>query len=137
VKGKELDFSFSGLKTAVLYALKGQNTAGEGALPLTEQNMCDIAASFQHAALTDVVDKTLLAAEMHGCSRLVFGGGVTNNMALRRMVEEKASGMELFWPPRGLSLDNAAMIAGLGFHRFKKQGRGDSLDLEPATRIAF
>ena len=137
VKGRPLDFSFSGLKTAVLYTLRGQNSEAAAPLELTDQLMADISASFQHAALTDVVDKALLAAELHGCNQLVFGGGVTNNRALREMVALRASGKQVFWPPAGLSLDNAAMIAGLGYHRYMKQGCGDPLDLEPATRIPF
>jgi N6-L-threonylcarbamoyladenine synthase len=137
VKGRPLDFSFSGLKTAVLYTLRGQNSAAEAPLVLDGQTMADLSASFQHAACTDVVDKAFMAAERHGCRQLVFGGGVTNNRALRQMVEARAEGREVFWPPAGLSLDNAAMIAGLGYHRFLRQGVGDPLDLEPATRIAF
>lgn len=137
VKGQPLNFSFSGLKTAVLYTLKGQNKETASPLPLTEKNRQDIAASFQHAALTDVVDKAILAAEKHRCQTLVFGGGVTNNQQLRRLITEKAPGLKALWPPLGLSLDNAAMIAGLGYHTFLKKGHGDSLDLAPVTRIAF
>lgn len=137
VKEKPLHFSFSGLKTAVLYTLKGQNSEMTSPLPLTKENMQDIAASFQHAALTDVVDKAILAAEKHGCRTLVFGGGVTNNKQLRKLVAEKAPSLQALWPPLGLSLDNAAMIAGLGYHTYQKRGCGDSLDLNPETRIAF
>lgn len=137
IKGKPLHFSFSGLKTAVLYTLRGQNQEMTTPLPLTLENMQDIAASFQEAALTDVVDKAILAAETNHCTTLVFGGGVTNNQQLRRLVAQKAPLITALWPPFGLSLDNAAMIAGLGYHTFIKKGRGDSLDLSPATRIAF
>jgi len=137
VKGKPLHFSFSGLKTAVLYTLKGQNSDMTAPLALTEANMQDISASFQHAALTDVVDKTILAALEYGCKTLVFVGGVTNNQQLRRLVAEKAPSLTALWPSLGLSLDNAAMIAGLGYHTFAKRGCGDSLDLHPVTRIAF
>ena len=137
VKEKPLHFSFSGLKTAVLYTLKGQNSAEVTPLPLTEENIQDISASFQQAALTDVVDKAILAAQKYQCNTLVFGGGVTNNKELRKMIAEKAPSIKTLWPPLGLSLDNAAMIAGLGYHRFLQKGCGDSLDLLPATRIPF
>lgn len=137
VKEKPLHFSFSGLKTAVLYTLKGQNSGMTPPLPLTEKNRQDIAASFQYAALTDVVDKAIIAAKKYGCHTLVFGGGVTNNKKLRELVSEKAPSLQALWPPLGLSLDNAAMIAGLGYHCFKQKGKGDSLDLAPATRIPF
>jgi len=138
-KSKEhpLNFSFSGLKTAVLYTLQGQNKLSTMPLPLTKQNMCDIAASFQHAAFTDVVEKVMSAAEQYHCKTLVFGGGVTNNLELRRMIQEKAPQLRILWPSLGLSLDNAAMIAGLGYHNFIRKGKGDPLNLEAATRIAF
>ncbi|MEI8364981.1 MAG: tRNA (adenosine(37)-N6)-threonylcarbamoyltransferase complex transferase subunit TsaD [Parachlamydiaceae bacterium] len=137
VKEHPFNFSFSGLKTAVLYTLKGQSGSLNKELPLTHQNMCDIAASFQRAALKDVCDKTISAAKQLGCRTLIFGGGVTNNQALRRMIFEKAPELEALWPLPGLSLDNAAMIAGLGYHQFLRKGEGDSLHMEAATRIAF
>lgn len=136
VKGQPFNFSFSGLKTAVLYTLKGQNSQSTTPLELTSTNMADIAASFQHAALNDVVEKALLAADQWGCKTLIFGGGVTNNQRLRQMVAERTA-LQVLWPSVGLSLDNAAMIAGLGYHTFLKKGEGDSLNLEAATRIAF
>lgn len=129
VKGRPIDFSFSGLKTAVLYAFKAQN----GAKTILEK--ADIAASFQQAALVDIVNKTVLACELHGCTNVIFGGGVTNNRRLRALFEERAPHLKLFWPSGGLSLDNAAMIAGLGYHTFFKRGSGDEMSLEPATRI--
>lgn len=137
VKEKPLHFSFSGLKTAVLYTLQGQNSKMTSPLPLTEKNKQDIAASFQYTALNDVIDKAILAAQKYDCRTVVFGGGVTNNQQLRKYVSEKAPWLTALWPPMGLSLDNAAMIAGLGYHRFLKRGKGDSMDLHPATRIAF
>lgn len=135
VKGRPLDFSFSGLKTGVLYTVKGQNGAGE--IRLDERDKCDIAASFQHAAFHDIVKKTLMAAELHQCHSVVFGGGVTNNQTLRALFAEKASHLALYWPSVGLSLDNAAMIAGLGYHLYQERGQGDSMELEAITRAGF
>jgi len=139
VKGKPFHFSFSGLKTGVLYTLKGQNSGSQKPLDLTEKNKQDIAASFQSVALSDIVDKAVQAAQHYQCKTLVFGGGVTNNQELRRLVGESTAslGMTALWPPMGLSLDNAAMIAGLGYHCFRQKGSGDTLDLSPETRIAF
>lgn len=136
VKGQPKNFSFSGLKTAVLYTLQDQSG---NRLPPSEQMAKDIAASFQRAALTDVAEKALDSARERGFRTIIFGGGVTNNQALRQMIQEseKAKGMTILWPKGILSLDNAAMIAGLGFHTFLKKGRGDPLDFEPATRIPF
>lgn len=135
VKGKPLSFSFSGLKTAVLYALKGQNKTEK--IQLSEQDKCDVAAAFQHAALTDIVQKVELAANQYVCRTFVFGGGVTNNQQLRHLIATAMPTANILWPSLGLSLDNAAMIAGLGYHCYLNKGKGDTLDLEAATRIAF
>jgi N6-L-threonylcarbamoyladenine synthase len=137
VKGRPLDFSFSGLKTGVLYTVKGQNASKQVAGTFTEGDKPDLAASFQHIALTDVVQKTLIASEKHACRTILFGGGVTNNMRLRAMFDEAAPGHKLLWPSKGLSLDNAAMIAGLGYHIYKQKGSGDTLDLEALSRIPW
>lgn len=134
IKDNPYDFSFSGLKTAVLYALKGQNAQVPTPTVFTPQDKADLAASFQHAAFTDIIDKTIAAATAHSCTSVLFGGGVTNSQTLRHNFAQKASGLRLLWPTVGLSLDNAAMIAGLGYHVYKQQGP-DSLFLEPATRI--
>lgn len=136
IKNNPLGFSFSGLKTAVLYTLKGQNNRLESSPP-SHQEKCDIAASFQAAAFEDLIKKTLLAAEEYGLTEVVFGGGVTNNRYLRTLFAKMAPSLKLYWPTFELSLDNAAMIAGLGYHRYLGNGYGDSLELEALTRIAF
>lgn len=130
VKGFPLDFSFSGLKTAVLYAIQRSNS-------LTMSDKCDVAASFQHAAFTDLIQKAMKAAEQHGCRTLLFGGGVTNNQQLRQMFREASPQLAQIWPSAGLSLDNAAMIAGLGYHNFLTRGRGDEISLDALTRLFF
>lgn len=132
VKNRPFDFSFSGLKTSVLYNAFGQNVTQRR--PLSEQEMCDVAASFQAAALKDIFDKTLLAAKEQGCHTIIFGGGVTNNDTLRQMFNN--SNYNYLWPSKGLSLDNAAMIAGLGYHKFLA-GEIANLSLEAATSISF
>lgn len=129
IKERPLDFSFSGLKTSVLYALKNKD--------LTPQNKADAAAAFQYAALIDVVEKTALGSKQHNCQTIVFGGGVTNNRYLRELVASLLPEKTVLWPSPGLSLDNAAMIAGLGYHHYLKRGEGDHLDLEAQTRIAL
>jgi tRNA N6-adenosine threonylcarbamoyltransferase len=133
VKGKPLDFSFSGLKTNVLYTLKGQNCDRKAPSQLSEEERPHLAAAFQEAALQDVVKKSLLAAEKIGAKAIFLGGGVTQNQRLRELFA--ASPVPLYFPPPGLSLDNAAMIAGLGYHVFLQKGHGDGLDLEPRPRI--
>ncbi|WP_068469215.1 tRNA (adenosine(37)-N6)-threonylcarbamoyltransferase complex transferase subunit TsaD [Candidatus Protochlamydia phocaeensis] len=136
VKGRPFDFSFSGLKTAVLYTLKGPK--GQQPLEnLSMQEACNLAAAFQQAALEDVVKKTLAAADRHQVRTILFGGGVTNNQRLRELFNQANPHQTYIWPSVGLSLDNAAMIAGLGYHRYAKQGAGDPLSLEPLVRIPF
>jgi N6-L-threonylcarbamoyladenine synthase len=138
VKGRLLDFSFSGLKTAVLYTLRGQPNQPHPSFMLNEQNKGDLAASFQRAAFEDVIKKTLLAAAHYEVKTILFGGGVTNNQQLRRLfAEETTQDLQLIWPSFGLSLDNAAMIAGLGYHRYQQKREGDAMDLEPLVRIPF
>ncbi len=126
VKSKPLHFSFSGLKTAVLYASQEKT--------LSPQNKNDIAASFQHAAFKDVIRKAGLAAAQCGCSTLLFGGGVTNNQWLRKMFADNSPGLQQLWPSAGLSLDNAAMIAGLGYHIYRDRGSGDALEIDAFSR---
>lgn len=138
VKGRPLDFSFSGLKTAVLYTLRGKNAQEALQVNLSEQDRCDLAASFQRAALEDVVKKSLIAAEKFETHTMILGGGVTNNQQLRQLFAQESKGRhQLVWPSFGLSLDNAAMIAGLGYYRYQIQGKGDPMDLEPLVRIPF
>jgi N6-L-threonylcarbamoyladenine synthase len=105
-----LDFSFSGLKTAVLYTLRGQD--GRGTVDLSERR-ADLAASFQQAVVDVLAAKCRQALRRTGHARLAAGGGVTANRclrdALRRMADEQ--GAELFIPPPELCTDNAAMAA--------------------------
>ncbi len=128
VKGKPYHFSFSGLKTNVLYQVKGQNLSGKE--KLSKQETWDIAASFQRAALESIKQKALKAAETFDCRAIYIGGGVSNNLYLRNLFQEVS--YPVFWPKKGLSLDNASMIAGLAYHLYSK---GDPLDLEAIPRI--
>lgn len=131
VKGREFDFSFSGLKTAVLYGIRGQNE--RGGAPLTEQLKCDIAASFQRAAFDDLINKCQKALDKYACRGIVFGGGVANSQTLRKRMVESFSTTPLYWPPAQLSLDNAAMIAALAYHKDPE----DLYELTASTRIAW
>ncbi len=135
VKEKPYDFSFSGLKTNVFYSIYGQNGNKKAPCPLALEEKANIAYAFQETALGDVVKKSTRAAYDFGCKAIYIGGGVSNNRRLRELFQKEAPLLPVFWPPSGLSLDNAAMIAGLGFHVYQKQGAGDPLSLEPQTRI--
>jgi N6-L-threonylcarbamoyladenine synthase len=137
VKGRPWDFSFSGIKTNVMYTLKGANANKNSPLTIKEEDKPHIAAAFQETVLLDIVDKALSAALYFECKGIYIGGGVSNNQRLKELFIEKKPTLPVFWPPQGLSLDNAAMIAGLGYHTFLKKGRSDPLDLEPMPRIPF
>ncbi|NGX37367.1 MAG: tRNA N6-adenosine threonylcarbamoyltransferase [Chlamydiae bacterium] len=130
VKGHPFDFSFSGLKTNVLYTVKGQNGDKRGKTTISEEEKRDVAASFQEAALGDIAAKALNAAKEYGCLSIFVGGGVSCNRRLRELLDGT---IPVYWPGKGLSLDNGAMIAGLGYHVFS--GESDPLDLEPKARI--
>lgn len=126
VKGRPWDFSFSGLKTNVLYTIDGRS--------LTEKEKAEIAYSFQETACKEIVRKTVLAAKEWNVKAIYLGGGVSNNIFLREMFTKQELQVPVFWPSRDLSLDNGAMIAGLGYHVFQKDGP-HLLSVEPMTRI--
>ncbi|MHC4706126.1 MAG: tRNA (adenosine(37)-N6)-threonylcarbamoyltransferase complex transferase subunit TsaD [Planctomycetota bacterium] len=119
-----LDFSFSGVKTAVLYYCRGQDMKGENKVDsMSEQEIADIAASFQ-AAVTDVlVTKTERAADKIGAKTVLLGGGVAANDALRgslqQMCEVSVPGKKLFVAPKQYCTDNAVMVASLAYHKFR------------------
>ncbi|MCH9610594.1 MAG: tRNA N6-adenosine threonylcarbamoyltransferase [Chlamydiales bacterium] len=133
VKRDPYAFSFSGLKTALLYQVKGQNGKAKDQTVIGDQERADVAASFQEAAFDDVCEKAIRASQEFCTKCMVLGGGVTANMRLREKLQTR-SDLPLFFPPPGLSLDNGAMIAGLGYHIFNQRG-ADDLDLLPHPRI--
>lgn len=127
VKKNPLNFSFSGLKTNVLYTVKDKE--------LSEATKADIAASFQETALYDIAHKAKRALSQFPAKAIFLGGGVCNNQRLRSIFSQEFPLLPIFWPPQELSLDNAAMIAGLGFKKFLQNPVSDPLDLEVQTRI--
>jgi len=135
MENNPFNLSFSGLKTAVFYLVKGQNATKHSPLLISEEDKSDVAASFQHAATSYLVEKIARAAQQRGAKSILVGGGVSQNNYLRALLQAKAP-CPIFWPPKGLSLDNAAMIAGLGFHTYYLQG-SDTLNLDAMTRIPF
>jgi len=131
------DFSFSGIKTAVLYAARGQGRGMRGALLLDAQGVADAAASFQHAVVHALVARTCAAARTLGVGWVAAGGGVAANGALRQAmaVEAERAGMRLAVPPLRLCTDNAVMVAAHGYARWQA-GQADGLDLEAYARGA-
>jgi N6-L-threonylcarbamoyladenine synthase len=107
-----LDFSFSGIKTAVLYAVQARRKKKR----FSKQDVYDLARATQETIVEDVVGKTLEACRRKSCAIVVAGGGVTANAYLRSRLEEetKKRGIALRIADRKFTTDNAAMIAGLG-----------------------
>ena len=117
VKTGDWRFSFSGLKTAVLYRVKGQD--GRGEITLGEDELSHVCAGFQEAVVDSLVERTVGAAEELAAERVALGGGVAANGPLRDALGEAGAqrGFDVFAPPIPLCTDNAAMIAGLGYHK--------------------
>ena len=127
---QRLDFSFSGLKTAVRYAVAGPGRPDFSAVHLEPEQVADLAASFQQAVIDCLAGKAFLALEKTGLTRLCVGGGVAANGPLRQRLEADAlrAGIELFVAPLRLCTDNAVMGA-VAVERFKA-AQFESLDLD-------
>jgi N6-L-threonylcarbamoyladenine synthase len=121
IREDRLEFSFSGLKTAVLYTVNGQNVT-TNTPPEAGQRRADIAASFQQAVVDVLTEKCRQALKQTGLTRLAVGGGVTANKTLRRALETMCQQhkYELYIPPLNLCTDNAAMAA-LAIEKFNRQ----------------
>jgi len=125
-----LDFSFSGLKTAVRYTIAGPGRRDFQKLELRPQQVADLAASFQEAVVDCLVGKALLALEKTGMNTLCVGGGVAANARLRERLDAEArrQGVRLFVAPLGLCTDNAVMGA-IAVERYRA-GLFEPLDLD-------
>jgi N6-L-threonylcarbamoyladenine synthase len=128
-----LDFSFSGLKTAVLYKVQGQDRS-RPAPPPTGQVRADLAASFQQAVVDVLVAKSRQALRQTGLQRLAVGGGVAANRCLRSALERmtREEGAELLVPPLNLCTDNAAMAAVAVEKWLRREWAPLDLDAVPA-----
>ena len=155
-RGNPLDFSFSGLKTAVLYhvrehaeyaaeirarqeALERGERKFEQLLPLCSAKTLGLVREFQNAVVRDLVERTMLAAEELAVESVLVSGGVAANSQLRATFEERAKrkGLEVFFPSRALSTDNAAMIAAAAYERFRAGIFADtSLNADPSLALA-
>jgi N6-L-threonylcarbamoyladenine synthase len=142
MKGNSLDFSFSGLKTAVVYRVRGtalereaeerrawRKTVGQVSADdlraRCSQETLDLVASFQEAVVTDLIERTLAAAGTTNVRTLLVSGGVACNSLLRERFTQAAGErrLDVHFPSPALSTDNAAMIAAAGYHRLRAGAR--------------
>jgi N6-L-threonylcarbamoyladenine synthase len=156
MSGNVYDFSFSGVKTAVLYHLRrnpqlepeiearrqalvrGERSA-DALRAFSSAATLDLIASFQRAVVENLVGRTVAAAGERGARTVLVSGGVAANSELRRCFEAEASrrNFEVYFPSRALSTDNAAMIAAAGYTRFIAGERADAaLNAEPNLALA-
>jgi N6-L-threonylcarbamoyladenine synthase len=138
-RGNALDFSFSGLKTAVLYHLREHPEYGGGIrqremalrdghktfaelLPLCDAATLGLVREFQNAVVRDLVERTMMGAAECGVETILVSGGVAANSQLRATFEERAraKGLRVYFPDRALSTDNAAMIAAAAYAGFRE-----------------
>ena len=126
MKSGDYNFSFSGLKTAVLNYLHNEEQRGR------EVNKADVAASFQKAAVDVLAKKAVDLKDELGYDKIVLAGGVSNNKALREALakEEKAHGFKLYYPKPVYTTDNAAMIAAQGYLEYIRGGEFRDLGFE-------
>ena len=132
VDGSPFDFSFSGLKTAVLNTLNHAAQKGE------EINRDDLCASFQQTVCDLIASKLMMAAEETGHKKIVFAGGVSANSGLRaRLTDEcKKRGYSFYVPPLSLCGDNAAMVGAQGYYEYKA-GNIAGLDLNAVASMGI
>jgi tRNA N6-adenosine threonylcarbamoyltransferase len=145
MKRNLLDFSFSGLKTGVLHRLRGtpleteaeerrrwRAKAGRATIEEIREHCSevtlDLIASFQHAAISDLTERTLVAADNQNVESIFVSGGVACNSLLRKRFNEAAKqrGLKVFFPSPALSTDNAAMIAAVGYYRISAGHRSNA-----------
>jgi len=138
------DFSFSGLKTAVLREVEAYQpkprkggSASLGPRVVRALPVADLAASFQEAVVDVLVGKALRAAEEFEVKQILVAGGVSANRRLRESMRQRADGQQIYFPPLFLCTDNGAMIAAAGYWAGWRLGRrsGWDLDVVPGLRL--
>lgn len=132
IEGAPYDFSFSGLKSAVLNYINHANMMGE------EIYVPDLAASFQNAVVESLVTRAVAAAKEYGYQKVALAGGVASNTALRQAMEEACSreGLKLYYPSPIFCTDNAAMIGVAAYYEYQKGSRaGWDLNAVPNLKL--
>lgn len=130
-----LDFSFSGFKTSVLYALQRQQRQNPD---FVQENLADLCASVQYTIITMLMEKLTQAAEERDITEIAIAGGVSANSGLRQAVESigKKKGWNTYIPRFEYCTDNAAMIGMAGYYKYLKNDFA-SMDVNPTARYAF
>jgi N6-L-threonylcarbamoyladenine synthase len=154
MKGNAADFSFSGLKTAVLRWVEAHEMADEIAarrripgaiatpavedwLAATPKATLDLLASFQHAVIVELLTRAAASAETIGARALIVSGGVASNRGLREAAAQARLPYPVFFPTPGLSTDNAAMIAAAAFPKFARgEFAGFEIRADAGLRLA-
>jgi len=149
MKGNALDFSFSGLKTAVLRWVQERVTTAEiearralihpsidDWLRATPKPTLDLLASFQHTVIEELLRRANASVEAIGAASLIVSGGVASNQGLRERARAMNSGFPVYFPSPGLSTDNAAMIGAAAFLKLRR-GEFDDLTLQADASLAL
>ena len=150
MKGNELDFSFSGLKTAVLRWTQQHNVQEEIAarrklqkpnieqlLEVTPQATLHLLASFQFTVIEELLRRAVVSADQIGAESVMVAGGVACNSGLRRAAQQSYS-LQFYFPSAQLSTDNAAMIASAAFfHLCQGETSRLDLDVQPGLSLPF
>ncbi len=130
-----MNFSFSGLKTSILYFLQKKTKENPDFI---KENIEDLSASIQYTIVNILMDKLKMAVKETGIRRIAIGGGVSANSGIRNaLIEQQKKGeWEVYIPKFEFTTDNAAMIAIVGYHKYL-QGKTGSLDIVPKARMKF
>ena len=128
-KESHLDFSFSGLKTAVLYSFRSEKNP-------SDTFKADLAASFQEAVTDTLFLKSQLAIAQNGLDQLVIGGGVASNKYIRKRLIEGLKGNKIFFPPVSRCTDNGAMVAVTGHYRLSKKNISNDIVIRPKWNLS-
>jgi N6-L-threonylcarbamoyladenine synthase len=132
---KDLDYSFSGLKTSFLYFLRDRLKENENFI---EENQRDLCASLQKTIIDILMNKLVKAAKQTGISEITIGGGVSANSGLQNAMKTEAQKRHwnIYIPKFAFTMDNAAMIAITGYYKFQKNQFAEQ-DVVPFARMSI